>query len=575
MYPQNTRVARTLSVATSSTAPVSESSFPGPRGPTHPYAMYAQNPVLGSDTVPAPAPNIPVGFPGIPDQYQRRIGPDGEDVADIIGPDGHTEQLPPYTRYPDEAYALKVREMEQPTVTPVAASPIPGAGGIGLATRNPEFESTDDLATPRSRYSTRSFASDASQHEINVAAAGDSEKAPEKKWKERAKRRAFGIVPYWALCLVVFAILIMGIVLGGVIGTFFGKQKRPHSSASSQPDTEPTVTVTYDATPIPTPADLRELPTGTYSLPLGLNKSPNTCFNDTTLSQAWSCNIVFGSAMMTMSLSRNAPQLGKPSNYDISIACNESLTIADGVYSYGAQPPLIPQPMPMELVNDTQDASRGPAWFRMLPYNKTVVLPASLLAVTASATPTAGSKARGYGIFPGPDDFKRKSIAQTGDTPWVCVWPDTFLEVFIYPSQNSSYNLIASSSAGASSTTPAPTQSTPPPATSTSSSPSSTSYSYDPSYTMPPAAYPRVIKVEERRMDFAPAPTCTQVEILPNGATRPIVDEDGDPIEIIIDEIEPSQVSKARYEARDILAASIFARDGPEMSNCGCMWYLT
>ncbi len=100
MYPQ-----RTLSIATSSTSPMSERSYQGPRGPAHPYGMYDQN-IEPTDAAPAQSVSV-VGFPGNQDAYQRRIGPDGEEAGDLIGPLGHTEELPPYTRYPEETYARK------------------------------------------------------------------------------------------------------------------------------------------------------------------------------------------------------------------------------------------------------------------------------------------------------------------------------------------------------------------------------------------------------------------------------------------------------------------------------------
>lgn len=246
MYTQNVRATRTASVATASTGPESESSFAAARGPAHPYGMYPQATVDETTVTPAAAAAaIPVGFPGMAGQYQRRIGPDGEDAADIIGPDGHTEQLPPYTRYPDEAYARKVRDVERETVTPFpgvgaavvesplappVASPrasIAGAGGIGLATRNPEFEPADDLDSPQSRHSSRSFATDASHHVINTAAtdAVVSEKQPRKK-KARlwARRRLWGVIPYWAICLAIVILVVMVIVLGAVVGTIMAKQ---------------------------------------------------------------------------------------------------------------------------------------------------------------------------------------------------------------------------------------------------------------------------------------------------------------------------------------------------------------
>lgn len=277
MYPQNVRLARTASLATTSTAaaPASERSYAGPHTPAHPYGMYPQN--IGADDAPimAPEPAPPVGFPGLAaGPYQRRLGPDGEDVADMIGPDGHTEELPPYSRYPDETYARKVRDIEHGGTTPpqqpqqqqqlqdqaadqpsgsvigasiqaaATADPAPppprripgGAGGIGLATLNPEFGSTDDLGSPTSRHSSRSFTSDGSQHEINAVARGGlgggadvSEKDGRRRsgpWKHRASRKVCG-VPAWGICCLAFFVVVLGVVLGTVVGTFLAKSKKP------------------------------------------------------------------------------------------------------------------------------------------------------------------------------------------------------------------------------------------------------------------------------------------------------------------------------------------------------------
>ena len=275
MYPQNVRVARTMSTTTASTVPISESSYSGPRGPSHPYGMYPQSD--GAEIGSGQDHSIPLGFHGLPDQYQRRIGPDGEEAADLIGPDGHTEQLPPYSRYPQESYVRKVGAVEDTnhptqqgalpaTATPVAtatttpppaaaaaAALVPltivapavappatqlapdvavtsGAGGIGLATRNPEFDSTDDLGSPQSRHSSRSFTSDStqSQNGLQPFQDGMTEKGKRlKPWQIWMRRKLWGIIPYWALCMTGLILLLMGIILGSVIGTFLTRQKKP------------------------------------------------------------------------------------------------------------------------------------------------------------------------------------------------------------------------------------------------------------------------------------------------------------------------------------------------------------
>lgn len=268
MYSQGTRLARTASVATTSTTPTTrpESEYNGPRGPSHPYSMYPQNPVEVSNPQPA-VPAIPLGFTNTSDPYQRRLGPEGEDLADIIGPDGHTEELPPYTRYPDEFYARKIRATEHPqqaaedvdagvgtaaaTATAAAAATaaipittlanmpptaIPGAGGIGLAARNPEFDarSVDDVGSPQSRHSVRSSTNE-SHHDINTAAATMSEKPQLNKYQRFARKKACGVVPYWAICLTVTAILIVLIIVAAVIGTLISHHKPPGHQPGGSP----------------------------------------------------------------------------------------------------------------------------------------------------------------------------------------------------------------------------------------------------------------------------------------------------------------------------------------------------
>lgn len=253
MYSQNPRLARTLSVATTSSTPTTrpESEYNGPSGPTHPYSMYPQNPFVDTNSqVSVPAvPAIPVGFTSASDPYQRRIGPEGEEAGDIIGPDGHTEELPPYTRYPDEYYNRKIRDTEEqrnggPSIAAAAIPPsntravsgagaVPGAGGLGLAARNPEFDSVEDVGTPQSRQSARSFTNE-SHHEINTAAAAQvSEKPQLNKFQKFAKRKACGVVPYWAICMTVSAVLVVIVIVGAVVGTLLSKHKKPPRKGNS------------------------------------------------------------------------------------------------------------------------------------------------------------------------------------------------------------------------------------------------------------------------------------------------------------------------------------------------------
>lgn len=225
MYPQ-----RTLSdVTASAPTPTSSETTPASQqGPTHPYSLYTQSTAEIEET---PSRAIPVGFTNLPDNYRRQLGPDGEEAGDLVGPMGHTEELPPYTRYPEIAYVRKESNNDtDSTSAPSTSGPgVPavasGAGGIGRATRDPEFSSTEeDLVLDRSRPSVRSQSSQASSHNINTAAQEISEKSTRKeKWQRRAKKKLWGIVPYWAICLVMVGMVLMGIIMGAVIGTVLKK----------------------------------------------------------------------------------------------------------------------------------------------------------------------------------------------------------------------------------------------------------------------------------------------------------------------------------------------------------------
>ena len=245
---------------TNSTRPLIERAYDGPRGPTHPYALYPQNTATSEELS---NQHIPVGFPGHGMAYQRQLGPDGEEIGDLIGPLGHMEELPPYTRYPEQTYLRRdgagassatgpgsngVSSMSAPgsngasfvsapertsgsapgsssgspqNAVPAAPLPVhPGAGGIGLATRDPEFSSTDgSLVVANSQGSIQSADTSNTSHGINIAARDFAEKLPMGKWQRRARKKLWGVIPYWALCLLVTGMVIVGIVLGAVVGT--------------------------------------------------------------------------------------------------------------------------------------------------------------------------------------------------------------------------------------------------------------------------------------------------------------------------------------------------------------------
>ncbi|KAL8392417.1 hypothetical protein RB595_002564 [Gaeumannomyces hyphopodioides] len=623
LYTQDVRIARTMSTRTSSTAgPLpSEQPYSGPHGPAHPYGMYSQNTAL---TPHHPAAGASVGaaggFPGVAaDPYRRRLGPEGEEMGGLVGPDGHTEELPPYTRYPDEQIARKVRDVEaaqsahaplpsqvarttasttQPTLgVTFPPQPIPGAGGIGIAARNPEFDSIDDLNTPRSRHSSRSFTStsETSHHEINTAAAAVvSEKEPT-RWEKSGRKRVCGM-PCWVVVLLITAILVVGLILGAVLGTLLGRQARPLPVQEAPPPF-------YDAVPIPVPSGLPPLPTGSFGMPLMPLGARDVCFQDTSHAPAWTCGLAFSPAIMAMVMTVSGGDNGNP--YKVSMSTNDSLPAGMGAYSYGAQAPLLPPgTFAMRTVNDTLEPSRGPAWFKMLPFNKTVFISES----NFPAKPSSSSRKLLRRAAPSFDEMKRKISAQPGDKLWACTWPDTVLEIFIYANQNASLfksmssNGVGLPSPGGGSNTatdaasptraaggalpfgsglPSSTKDAGASRTSGTPGPSQPSDPFGGDFPPMQPPYPRVVKLEERRIQGSPQPVCRQLKIEPDGKPAPNVDAAGKPIEVVITEVGNTPPYRGNLAPRglDGLGAMdeprLFRRDSSEISDCGCVWFAT
>ncbi|KAF4990090.1 hypothetical protein FDECE_14498 [Fusarium decemcellulare] len=574
MYPQ-----RTMSVATTSTAAAAavipeDRSYAGPRGPTHPYALYPQTTSSGESG----DSSIPVGFNGMGAGYQRQIGPDGEEAGDLIGPMGHMEELPPYTRYPDNAYVPK-SNTQTPTTEP--SSPdrdIPGAGGIGMATRDPEFSSTDDdLALPRTRPSVRSNVSENSHHDINTAAVEVAEKPTVNKWQRRAKKKLWGIVPYWAICLLTVGLIVMGIIMGAVIGTIVSRNNGPHGPP---PDDEyykadPTTT-TMEPEPMTTiPSDLPPMATGRFALPnIDPSQTTRSCFNDSTQQNAWTCEITFPLWSIDIKEVRSPENI----SYELRLEANDT----NVKFPWGTQPPSILKPRSMILVNDTFESARGPAWWLRTTYDKTVIVSEKKLGQLSKGKRgwddddyddddddddnNSSNNPGGYVPF-GNHQFKKQPInAQVGEKPWKCTWPNTVLEIFIYPHENASVPSYAPSS----------TKNGEP------SSTASSSYSYPSEFDNLLAPYPRVFKMLERRIFWGEESVtkCHQFEVIGDGSECRDVLKDGKPVEITI--VESSDSVTTEFEERSISRVSkrqdprrLVERASLELTDCGCLWMST
>lgn len=215
MYPQDIGLARTPSVATASTIRQPERSYSGPSGPTQPYGMYAQNTVPEDHVgaVPGLADSIVAGFPGSGHNFQRRLGPDREDVDDLIGPDGYTEQLPPYSRYANSVpskYASGVGSVHRESAPP----PPPLQPPVEHVPEVPNSSQPTDTAPvdPFGDSSTQLGSDDS-----GVVPPKDEGGNFKERLRRRSKKKVCCGVSCW-LCLVILMIVCFAILLGGIIG---------------------------------------------------------------------------------------------------------------------------------------------------------------------------------------------------------------------------------------------------------------------------------------------------------------------------------------------------------------------
>lgn len=255
-------------------------------GPSHPYNMYAQRTVSG--TPPAGLPSIATAqqpqtfplydddtsLPALPAEQTApvRFGAANNFPAPMGGADSEpTEDLPPYTRYPEvsmtrkptsqpavsslvpfptsqassttdltpatthEAVEMQPQSRPRPSPTPstVTAPQSAVVNDPGHAARSRDFSSTQDTLSVyryRSRASTSrpstSRPSTLSEDDEIAAMKGYPYKPPS-KWQRRAQKKLCGIIPYWAICLVVVSIIIICVIMGALISTLLRRPQGP------------------------------------------------------------------------------------------------------------------------------------------------------------------------------------------------------------------------------------------------------------------------------------------------------------------------------------------------------------
>ncbi|KAL5118058.1 hypothetical protein ACEQ8H_004045 [Pleosporales sp. CAS-2024a] len=637
MYPQYT-MARSPSVASASTDRQPHRSMSLHR-PTHPYAMYSQSgidegldeqmpPEPAHPTLPPVQTAIPLGFPGHGTGYRRVLGPDGEE-QDIIGPDGHTEQLPPYSRFPEEgptkaslaAEASASRTLPAPTpvdpedpfMTPASPdsprsatttfSPpslpsvplLPSVAPARLPPQRPETQ-TGNAASVTSAYAGANQIpaepTESSSASLLTTEQGYSEKAdPAEEKIPWHQRKIGGKIPSGVIVAALGITLVVAIALGAVIGTVVAKKEAPEKTKPGRPDKPlPQVTAShsslFDATPIPTPPGLASIPTGGFSLPLGIPQESNPgCLTQANQYSAWSCKLTLAPLLITINRTTDA-------DGPVQLASIKNVAqVPDGVILYGLQTPEL-NSEPLQLVVDLDYRAYGPAYHFQSRYDKLVILRPEELD-TFSGVPKRRDPT-----------LRQRFQVRPGDAPWFCYWNQTYIEGYIYAEDNStaaSGPFPTSPPSGSSSFSydpagfPAtPTAAVGPSTTTVPASSNVPSVMTSPNVRrdaqsnatasaaaaaagisrMPP--YPRIVKIEERRLPNSPQPYCQQMILLDDGKLAPATyGNNGYPKKILLQECAPSY---DEYYAAQATTSSNSKRDGDiqrrtdPSDSCHCQW---
>lgn len=209
-YTMYSQITRNPSVASQSTfRSVPDSSFLAHARPEHPYHMYPQNTVEDEDED-ITANGIPLGFPR-GTQFQSSSGGSSGEVGDIIGTDGHIEQLPPYTRYADNTIA-KGNMSDLNRRRPSQAS------RISRVTTHVSEANT--APNPISETSSAALLPAREEFEQDT----EEQIAKKEGWRDRATKRTVAGLPVWVVIVIVLAV-IFSATIGGVVGGVIGNQQ--------------------------------------------------------------------------------------------------------------------------------------------------------------------------------------------------------------------------------------------------------------------------------------------------------------------------------------------------------------
>ncbi|KAF2147706.1 hypothetical protein K461DRAFT_316613 [Myriangium duriaei CBS 260.36] len=382
-------------------------------GPAHPYNMYPQNveddlddtasQMSGPSRSQTGANRIPVGFP--PQLFPpSRFRHDADNVS---------EQLPPYSEYPEDG---------APKHVDVNAPPMPAV--IEIPTPTSASTSHTPIAMGRVPQSMsdghNGVVTDVPQSEASLI-SHENKPWNQKSWKEKRKTKFCGIPFGWIILaagVLLFIVIVCSATIGGLLKLWAKHHPKPNEHTL------------VDAQPVNQPA--KPLPTGSFQLQMGSSQeTEQDCVTDPSQRATWDCGISTPNSMaITIA---NSPD-GKDQTAQLFGA------ISNPHVGYGTE---IPQTIPVNLtlVKDMDSPTMGNAYQFQVAYTKTVVVKGTVLQPTyvniASSSPSPSSQPSARSVESLDKRWGWAPLAQPGDQPWFCYWNTTLVEGFIYTQQNS------------------------------------------------------------------------------------------------------------------------------------------
>lgn len=229
-----------------------------------------------------------------------------------------------------------------------------------------------------------------------------------------------------------------------------------------------------DASSIPVPTDLPGLPTGTFNLPMkDPSRVESSCLTDSDQNSAgvWKC-----ASDTNLQLTVRQQDSRDTSVSFVSYRDKNSKIL------YGAVPPDVITESPVSLLRDNNAPEYGPAFFFQSSYNKTVIVPEGNLNTSITWRSADGISGGTYRLYP------RDTTPKPGERPWFCYWEQTIFEGFIYVQRDANDRKSVKESS---------------------------------------SSLPKLIKIEERRINGSPQPYCKQKQIMNDGSA---VDAENSPI---------------------------------------------